>query len=602
MSNLKDKYIKLKIQIKYFPKTIHLIWNASRYLMIAWASILIFLGVLPALQIYLIKPLIDGLSNIKKENLNLVIGDLYLPIMLLALTLFLTPILSSLLSYVRSIQAEKVQNSIRKKIQKKAISLDMEHFEDSIYYDKLHRAHIDAISKPIALLENVGTFFQNILTLFVILIILVPVAWWFPLLLILSIIPSLMISLKFILMLHNHRIKNTKHERKLNYLDYLMTNNESAAEVRTFNLGHYFKKVYWKLKHSIQNEYFSILKSQLKFEILTSLFSFLVVIIVMLFIVNETLNGNITIGSLVMYYFAFTQGQRVLKTLFSNISELYKNIMFIENLFEFLSIDNLKIVYNKKLEKNTTCTIEIKDLYFKYPKSNKYAISNLSINLKPNQVTAIVGTNGSGKSTLIKLLNAFYYPSSGSIKINGEDIKDIEPKSIRKNITILFQNFIKYNLKVKENISLANTTNKISTKELDEISSMVGITELINKLPNEYETVLGRWFGGVELSGGEWQKIALARAYLKNSKILILDEPTSAMDSWAESKWLEKFKSLCENKTALIITHRFTTAKHADIIHVMKDGQIVESGSHEELINLDSLYAKSWNEQIREFI
>jgi len=601
MISIKDKLSQLKLQIKYFPKTIKLIWKSSKYLMIIWASILIILGILPALQIYLIKPLIDGLSNISGNNIESIVPKIYLPIGILALTLFLNPILSSLLTLVRSIQAEKVQNDIRKKIQQKAISLDMKYFEDSDYYNKLHRAHVDAINKPIAMLENVGTFFQNLLTLLVILIILVPIGWWFPLILILSSIPTLIIALKFTLKFHHHKVINTKNERKINYIDYLLTNNESAAELRTFNLGNYFKKKYWAIKHKVQKDYFSLLKSQFKAEIVNSIIGFIIVIIIMMYVINESINGNISIGMLAMYYFAFTQGQKVLKTLFSNISELYKNIMFLENLFEFLNIDNKKIKYDKKLDENINYKIEINNVYFKYPKTNQYAIENLSLTLKPNQITAIVGTNGSGKSTLIKLLNAFYYPTKGTITINNENIKNINPKSIRENTTVLFQNFLKYHLKVSENIRLCNSKKNILQDDLEKITSQLGIHQVIKKLPHEYETVLGRWFGGVELSGGEWQKIALARAYLKDSKILILDEPTSALDSWAEAKWLEKFKSLCENKTALIITHRFTTAKYADIIHVMDKGKIIESGTHEELLSLHGEYSKSWKNQINEY-
>lgn len=601
MNSFKDKLSQLKLQIKYFPKTIKLIWKSSKYLMIIWAIILIILGILPALQIYLIKPLIDGLSNISGNNIESILPKIYLPIGILALTLFLNPILSSVLTLVRSIQAEKVQNDIRKKIQQKAISLDMKYFEDSDYYNKLHRAHVDAINKPIAMLENVGMFFQNLLTLLAILIILVPIGWWFPLILILSSIPTLIIALKFTLKFHHHKVINTKNERKINYIDHLLTNNESAAELRTFNLGNYFKKKYWTIKHKVQKDYFSLLKSQFKAEIVNSIIGFIIVIIIMMYVINESINGNISIGMLAMYYFAFTQGQKVLKTLFSNISELYKNIMFLENLFEFLNIDNKKIKYDKKLDENINYEIEINNVYFKYPKTNQYAIENLSLTLKPNQITAIVGTNGSGKSTLIKLLNAFYYPTKGTITINNENIKNINPKSIRENTTVLFQNFLKYHLKVSENIRLCNSKKNILQDDLEKITSQLGIHQVIKKLPHEYETVLGRWFGGVELSGGEWQKIALARAYLKDSKILILDEPTSALDSWAEAKWLERFKSLCENKTALIITHRFTTAKYADIIHVMDKGKIIESGTHEELLSLDGEYSKSWKNQINEY-
>ena len=601
MNDFKLKLHNFTNQLEYFPQTLHLIWQSARWLVIVWALLLILLGVLPALQIYLVKPLIDGMSEISVKGLNDLTG-ITVPISVLGMTLFFTPILNSLLSWVRSIQAEKVQNSIRRKIQNKAISLDMKHFEDSQYYDKLHRAHVDALSKPIAMLENIGIFFQNSLTLIAILFILFPLGIGLPILLIVSAIPTLYITLKFTLMFHRLRVKNTKNERILNYFDHLMTNNESAAEFKTFNLGNYFKKNYWRLKHTILNGYFKILKSQLIAEMLSATVGFIVVVLVMLWLIGETLDGNITLGVLAMYYFAFTQGQKIMKVLFSNISELYKNLTFLENLFEFLSIENENSKVDEVLESKEDYKIVVDNISFKYPNSNRYALKNVSLTLNPSQITAIVGTNGSGKSTLIKLLNRFYDVNEGKILINDKNINGIEAKSLRENITVLFQNFIRYHLKVEDNIFLGNTKiQKDKSLFLKEAAISSGIDEVIKKLPDEYETLLGRWFGGVELSGGEWQKIALSRAFFKNSKIIMLDEPTSALDSWAEAEWLEKFQDLCRNKTALIITHRFTTARYADIIHVMDHGEIIESGSHEELIKMNGSYASSWKNQIDEF-
>jgi len=592
----KEKLNILLKQIKLLPETFKIVWGTSKKIFIFWLILLILLGFLPALQLYLIKPLIDGLNNISKENIN----NLYLPVLLLLMTLLFTPILNSLLTWIRTIQNEKVTNHIRKKIQKKAISLDMIHFEQSEFYDKLHRANIDAISKPILLLESIGTLFQNSLTLIAILIILLPIAWWAPIVLLLIAFPTLFISLKYTLRLNQHRLNNTKNERKLRYFDFLMTNNEIASEVKTFNLANYLKKSYWNINHKIQKSLFSLLNKQLKAEVAISIFSFFIIAIIMVYMVNQTLENNITIGLLVMFYFSFIQAQRVIKTLFVNFSKVYNSLLFLENLFDFFKIGEHNIINKEVLEKEDSYIIEIKNLYFKYPNAQKYAIENISLTLKPNQITAIVGTNGSGKSTLVKLLNAFYEPTKGNIFINSKDICKLEQKSIRKNITTLFQNFVKYHMSAEENIKIGDISKKYSKEEINSLLELTQTKNLIDSLPNKLKTILGKRFGGEELSGGEWQKIALSRAYLKNSKILILDEPTSALDSWAESKWLNRFIHLCTNKTALIITHKFTTAKHADIIHVMKDGKIVESGTHDELIKLDKLYAKSWKKQINE--
>jgi len=595
---MKKKIDKLKRQVRYLPETIALIWQSSGWLMVVWALLLVLLGVLPALQIYLVKPLIDGLTQLSGSIDTL--ENVKVPIAVLGATLLLMPAMNSLLVWVRTVQAEKVQNSIREQIQQKAIALKMEHFEDALYYDKLHRARIDAINKPVALLENVGAFAQNMLTLLAILFILLPVGVVLPFFLVLSSIPTLYIALKFTLRFHEWRMKNTKNERKLSYLEHVITHNESAAELRTFALGEYFKSRYWTLKHTVQTGFFSMLNAQLKAELFSAVIAFLMMTVAIIWMVEQTMDGMMSAGMLVMYYFAFTQGQKIVKSLFSTLSELYKNLMFLENLFSFLSIDEMPVGTQTPLKLHENYTVEIEGLSFKYPKSDLYALQNITLTLRPDHIVAIVGTNGSGKSTLVKLLNRFYDPTEGQIRINGTTIEAIEPKSLRKEITVLFQNFIQYHLSVAENIGLGSVKKGDDHTSIKAAAAEAGVAEAIERLPQGYETILGRWFGGAELSGGEWQKIALARAFFKDSNIVILDEPTSAFDSWAEAQWLDRFKYLCRGKTAMIITHRFTTARHADMIYVMDRGCVVESGSHDELLKLNGLYATSWSRQITE--
>lgn len=596
---MKNSVQKLKVQLRYFPRTIRLIWEASRWLMIAWGALLLATGLLPAFQISLSKPLIDGLARFTGSGLDH-FSSLLLPLGLLAFTLIMIPILSSLLQWIRSLQNEKVQNSIRMLIQNKALSLEYSCFETPEYYDKLHRAHIDALSKPSAMLENLGLFVQNTLTLGALILLLLPLAWWLPIVFIFSSMPTLLIALKFTLKFHHWRLKHTASERRLNYLDHTMTSSDAAAELRVYKLGTYLQKIYWTLKAKIQNDYFSLINANLRSELIGTLFGFVVMALVIGWIVKQTLEGDITVGMLAMYFFAFTQGQKVAKVLLSNMSELYKNLMFLENLFDFLDLDIESVHNHRLLPPAHDYTIRFEDVTFSYPNGAKNALSNISLTLSPKKITAIVGTNGSGKSTLIKLINGFYPPNEGSIFINDLPLKQIDPQELRKNIAVLFQNFVHYQMNIAHNIGLG-ALDRNDLSYIRDAASFAGIDTMIQTLPYGYETLLGKWFGGIELSGGEWQKVALARAYLKDAKIVILDEPTSAMDSWAESDWINRFRTMCLGKTALIITHRFSTARHADIIHVMDGGQIVESGTHDELVAYEGLYARSWKNQTQEY-
>ncbi len=597
MEKMKDKLQKLKAQLPYLPKTIKLIWQASRWWSVLWAALLLLGGILPVAVIYLVKPIIDNVAMLAGKGIGGV-DMLLAPLAVLGLVVFLLPLSTGLLNLVRSIQAEKIQDNVKMQIHAKAVSLPLSFFETPHYHDMLYRANVDAISRPAALLENIGLFMQNFITLAGLLIIMIPLAWWLPIVLFIATLPALMIAFRFTLRFHAWRAKNTAGERKLRYFDHVLTDSEHASEMRLFGLGGFFTKRYWQQRAQIRSEYFFLLRSEFLAEAVSMVIGFLVLVFVMGWVLHETLMGRISIGLLSMFYIAFTQAQRVMRSLLGNISELYKNILFLENLFEFLAIKIPESKHGNEVLDNTPREIVFDKVGFHYPHSDKRALDNLSLTVQAGKTTAIVGTNGAGKSTLVKLLCKFYEPDSGEIRMNGTPLNRIATEDM--HMTVLFQNYMRYHMSVKENIAFGNI--KEDQKAIMAASKASGSHEFINRLEHGYDTMLGRWFGGAELSGGEWQRIALARAFMRDAKLIILDEPTSALDSWAEIDWLERFRALCMNKTALIITHRFTTARHADMIYVMDEGKVAECGTHEELLAIGGLYASSWHEQTKEFI
>ncbi|MDD3591376.1 MAG: ABC transporter ATP-binding protein [Sulfurovum sp.] len=597
---MKAKIKKLRSQLPYLPKTFKLIWEASRWWTVAWGLLLVLGGVLPVVIVYLVQPIIDGISRSAGKGVG-AMEVLTTPVIVLGITLLLLPLSSTLLQWVRSIQAEKVQDAVKMRIQAKAISLPLAFFETPRYHDMLYRAKVDAQNRPTALLENFGSFAQNSITLAGLLAIIIPLAWWLPVLLLLASLPALAVALRFTLRFHAWRTRHTANERKLRYLDYVVTDSEHAAELRLFGLGAFFSQRYWQLRDQVRSGYFSLLRSELFAEIMGLFLGFIVLVLVMGWVFYGTLKGEITVGELSMFYIAFTQGQRIMRTMLGNISELYKNILFLENLFEFLSIKTAEGKARKKLPSIAPWEIEFDAVSFRYPHSGHQILNHLSFTLPPGKITAIVGTNGAGKSTLLKLLCRFYEPDSGTIRLGGMPLDQISPEALRAKITVLFQNHIHYHMRADENIALGSISQMDHREAVHSASVAAGSDDFIQRLSEGYETMLGRWFGGEELSGGEWQRIALARAFIRDAELILLDEPTSALDSWAEIDWLSRFRSLCEGKTALIITHRFTTARHADVIHVMDKGEIVESGTHHELLKLGGRYASSWEKQTREF-
>ncbi|HET7288143.1 MAG TPA: ABC transporter ATP-binding protein, partial [Pyrinomonadaceae bacterium] len=302
----------------------------------------------------------------------------------------------------------------------------------------------------------------------------------------------------------------------------------------------------------------------------------------------------VTLGELALIYAAFNQGQGLMRTLLENAGQLYGNSLFLGNLFEFLALQPV-IADGRHRKEQVKVGIEFKGVSFSYPDASGRALDDFTMTIPKGKIVAIVGPNGAGKSTLLKLLCRFYDPDDGAIEIDGLNLKDIALDDLRRMITVLFQQPFHYNATVQENVLYGDPT----STELNAAIRAAGAEELVARLPQKEQTLLGRWFaGGTELSVGEWQRIALARAFLRSAPIIILDEPTSALDPWAEADWLERFRQLAAGRTSIIITHRFTTAMHADVIHVMDRGRIIESGSHQRLLEQSGLYAESWSRQM----
>ena len=295
-----------------------------------------------------------------------------------------------------------------------------------------------------------------------------------------------------------------------------------------------------------------------------------------------------------------------MRSLLGGVGQIYYNILFLGNLFEFLDLKpQIQDPPNPRPAPAPPAgrkgfEIRFRDVAFRYPGSERVALRNLDLTIPVGQIAAIVGTNGAGKSTLLKLLCRLYDPREGRIELDGVDVRELSLRELRGLMTVLFQEPVHYNASVAENIAPDPAKAAASIADIQAAARAAGAEELIARLPHGYDTLLGKWFaGGVELSVGEWQRLALARAFLRPAPVILLDEPTSAMDSWAEVDWLKRFRSLATGRTAIIVTHRFTTAMQADVIHVMDNGRIVESGSHDELLSQENAYAQSWKAQMR---
>jgi len=305
--------------------------------------------------------------------------------------------------------------------------------------------------------------------------------------------------------------------------------------------------------------------------------------------------GLATLGDLAMFYQAFQQGLGLMRGLLENLGQLYGNLLFLGNLYEFLGLEQRVVSPSKPLPTPLTIqgSLRLEGVRFRYPGSPRPALENFDLEIRAGQIVAVVGSNGAGKSTLIKLLCRFYDPEAGRVSLDGIDLRALDIEELRSRITVLFQQPVHYNDTVRDNIAYGDL--RSPSEALEPAVRAAGAEDIIARLPEGLDSMLGRWFAeGAELSVGEWQRLALARAFLRRAPILILDEPTSAMDPWAEADWLARFRELAAGRTVLIITHRFSTARFADVIHVMNEGRIVESGTHEQLLQAGGRYAQGW--------
>jgi len=355
------------------------------------------------------------------------------------------------------------------------------------------------------------------------------------------------------------------------------------------------------LRRRLRTERFQLAKRESVAELGASVIALLITGGALTWMAWRAMHGLVTLGDLALIYAALNQGQRLMRSLLENVGQLYANSLFLGNLFEFLALEPLitePSPAQAKIPHELNDEIRFEHVSFRYPESQRRALDDFNLTVPAGQIVAIVGPNGAGKSTLIKLLCRFYDPETGCIKLDNADLKAIPTQHLRRLITVLFQQPVHYNVNVSENIEFGDLRHEPDVREVEAAVAAAGAEGIVSRLPQGYRSLLGRWFsGGTELSVGEWQRIALARAFLRRAPIMILDEPTSALDPWAEADWLQRFRSLAVGRTAVIITHRFTTAMHADVIHVLEEGRIVESGSHYQLLQRNGRYAESWAKQ-----
>lgn len=585
----------------HFKRALKLVYSSSPWLTVANFFLTFIQSIFPLIIIYLIKELIDAVGvALNASDKDLAFKHVEFIVLLSGITFLINALANSISQYVREYQSQLFADYMYDRLHKKAVTLDLEFFENPVYHDMFFRALQDSPYRPVKIVNNMFFMIQSLLAIIVLSVLLISLHWSIAIVLLVATLPNGIIRLRYANKLYNWQKDNTQNERKANYFSRVLTGDVFAKELRLFKLQDYFINNFTSLRNNLRNSRLSILKRRTISESALQLLAAFAIFFTYGFIAYKAIYAALSVGSLVMYFMALQRGMSYFKDMLDSFASLYEDNLYISNLDSFLELKNNADV-KKAIEKVPNPIkqgIVFQNVTFKYPNSERNALENINMTIRQGTTVAIVGDNGAGKTTLIKLLCHLYEVNAGQILIDGQDINTIEDKDIKNNISVLFQDYVLYHLTARENIGFGDIEKLHDEEGIKQAAQKAGIDGLIQTLRKQYETVLGRLFDeSEELSIGEWQKLAMARAFFKDAQIIILDEPTSALDPKAEYEIFKQFKEISKDKTAILVSHRFSTVKMADYIYVMEKERIVEEGTHDYLIQLNGKYAKMFTMQ-----
>jgi ATP-binding cassette subfamily B protein len=598
-SALKDEFLGI---FKQIGNAIIFVWETNRFLTVISFVLLFFQATLPLLSLYIMKLVIDAITLAIKGGSDITFSRIAFLIGLEGLVALFIAISGVFSGWIREILSENVSLRMHGVILAKSVEVDLEYYEDPQYFDAMHRSQKEATFRTNKVFNDFLMFIQNFISLMTMAGVLIFLHWMIALILLITALPGIFVRIRYASVMYEWQRKVTPVERKTFYFHWVLTGDVFAKEVRLFGLGDYFIDRFTNLRLRLKDERQKLIAERSFSEAITQSASTVAIFSSYAFIAYNTFSGNISMGELILYYQAFQRGQAYLNQLLTSLASLYEDNLYLSNLFEFLLLD--KRVKEPELPVPVPCPFKkgiiFENVSFKYPNTNTdaLALENINLVIHPGETIALVGENGSGKTTLIKLLCRLYDLTSGSIRIDGINIKEFKIEDFRREFTVVFQDFVRYNMKVYENINIGCLSDEVNIEKIREAAIKSGADPVITNLKEGYETMLGKWFeGGEELSLGEWQKVALARAFLRDAQVIIMDEPSSAMDPRAEYEIFNKFKAMFDGKTKILISHRLSTVKMADTIYVMDRGKIAEHGSHDELMKKGDKYAVLFNMQ-----
>jgi len=584
--------------LKNIPPVLKIIWDSSPAV-VTWGLALRAIAALSPLALLAVAKLIIDAVVTHLTHAASLRSDFWWLVAIEFGLACLTSILNRIVDYCDTLLADKFIRHISVRIMHHASRLDLASYEDPLFHDKLERARVQATDR-LGMVQQLGRLVQQVITTATLAASILLFSPWLLLVLIACVIPAFLGESHFAFLGYAQAFRQTPVKRQIDYLRFLGASKDSAKELKLFGLSKYLTDRFKKLSDDIFVQNVALAKRRLFASALLSLLTTIGYYGAYAYVILETLQGKMTVGTLTFLTGAIAGASANLQMIFSTFSSIADQSLFLTDLLEFFAVR--PTVYSKpnalKTPRPIREGIEFREVSFSYPGSDRPILRNLNLFLKPDERIALIGENGEGKTTIVKLLTRLYDPTAGQILLDGIDLREYDLDDYASNIAVIFQDFMRYDMTAWENIAVGQIGARENLAQV-ELAARKSLAEgVIKKLPNGYDQMLGRRFEtGVDLSGGEWQKVALARAYLRDAQILVLDEPTAALDARSEHEVFERFAELTKGKMALLISHRFSTVKMADRIVVLEKGVIAEQGRHEQLMAHGGRYAEMFELQ-----
>lgn len=588
--------------LELWRQVLRLLKYSSRRLSILVGIVTIAEAVFTILGVWLIKVLIDALSQ--QQQITETSSSVFLFLGFAGLAIFATLAAQAYGNLLRTQQGLLVADYVDRQIHDRAIHVDLSFYESPAYFDSLQRARQSGTQRPAQMVSGALLLLKNIVLLCAVLAMLAGIEWRLLPVFLMAVVIALVVRVYFTRRIYEWQFLRAQLERRSSYFDWLLTSDHHAKELRLYDLGQYFREAYSILRRDIRTQQIKIESSKALAEVGIGVVGAGTFVGAVAFLLGQAVSGTFSLGDIVLFVLLFRRAQQSGKETVSSLSQMFEHQLYLRQLFSFLEAKPtiLTPAEPKPIPRLIERGLIMKNVSFRYNDTNHNALTDVNLELPPGKLIALVGENGSGKTTLIKLLTRLYDPSEGCITLDGVDVREFDPGKYRNLFSVIFQDFSKYAATAAENIWFGDINHPRNDERIIAAGDRAGASPFLEKLQNGYDTPLSRVFDdGQELSIGQWQRVALGRALLPDTRFIIMDEPTSAIDPRAEMEIFDTLRDRIGDRGALIISHRLSTIRHADYTYVLDSGRIVENGTHDELVATRGHYADMFERQGRNF-